>query len=67
MNNIFNFLEKVWIDLKETQKLNNFFWPFLLLVITITLPLGVNNVALGIFILFFFLILKSYRLKILGR
>lgn len=63
MNNIFNFLEKVWIDLKETQKLNNFFWPFLLLVITITLPLGINNVALGIFILFFFFNFKKLSFK----
>lgn len=61
MSNIYIFLKNVWIDLKNNNRENTFFLPFLFLLITISLPLGFNNVALGVFIIFF--LLKYNTLK----
>lgn len=51
MNSIYNFLNNVWIEGKKEQNENSFFLPLLLLLLTIALPLGVNNVALIVFVL----------------
>lgn len=56
-------MRNVWQDLKENQKANSFFIPFLLLLVTIPFPLGVNNIALAILGLFFLLNLKKIVFK----
>lgn len=61
MSSIYNFLNNVWIEVKKTQKENSFFLPVLLLLLTISLPLGVNNVALIVLVLF--VILRYKKLK----
>ncbi|MCO6174798.1 O-antigen ligase family protein [Flavobacterium sp. NRK F10] len=63
MTNIYSFLKNVWQDLIETQKENNFFIPFLLLLATIVLPLGINNITLGILFLFLLLNRKKVTFK----
>lgn len=45
-------MNDVWLDIKQTQNKNKFFVPLLLLVCTIVFPLGINNVALGLLMLF---------------
>lgn len=50
MKNTFNFLSTVKKEISGNQQDNPFFVPFLLLFVTITLPLGVSNVALGVFL-----------------
>ncbi|MGV7107615.1 O-antigen ligase family protein [Flavobacterium sp. U410] len=63
MNSIYSFLKNVWQDLKESQKTNSFFIPFLLLLVTIPLPLGVNNIALASLGLFFLINIKKLTFK----
>ena len=50
MEHTFNFLSNVWQDLKQENNQHFSFIPFLLVLTTIILPYGVNNVSLGIFI-----------------
>jgi O-antigen ligase len=49
MENIFNFLSNVWLDIKQENKAHFSFIPFLLVLGTIPLSYGVNNVFLVIF------------------
>ena len=63
MNSICSFLKNVWQDLKETQKTNSFFIPFLFLLITISFPLGVNNITLASLGLFFLINIKKLAFK----
>lgn len=49
MGSIFNFLNNVWLDLKEENKEHSSFVPFILLISTIPLSLGINNVFLILF------------------
>jgi len=49
MGSIFNFLKNVWLDLKAENKEHSSFVPFILLVSTIPLSLGINNVCLMLF------------------
>lgn len=49
MGNIFNFLSNVWLDIKQENKANFSFIPFLLVLATIPLSFGVNNVFLLLF------------------
>jgi len=51
MGSIFNFLNNVWQDLKVENKENSSFIPFLLLITTIPLSLGINNICLVLFAL----------------
>jgi len=51
MENIFNFLNNVWLDLKAENKSNFSFVPFLLLVCSIPLPFGIVNAFFGLFML----------------
>lgn len=51
MNNIYNFLNTVWKEIQLENKQNISFIPFLLLISTLPLAMGVNNVLLGIFLL----------------
>jgi len=46
MGSIFNFLNNVWLDLKAENKEHSSFVPFILLIATIPLSLGINNVCL---------------------
>lgn len=48
---IYNFLKNVWNNLLNESKTNISFLPFLLLMVTIPLPLGINNFFLGLFVL----------------
>lgn len=49
MGSIFNFLNNVWLDLKAENKEHSSFIPFILLITTIPLSLGINNVCLILF------------------
>jgi O-antigen ligase len=49
MGSIFNFLNNAWLDLKAENKENSSFIPFLLLITTIPLSLGINNICLVLF------------------
>ena len=51
MGSIFNFLNNVWLDLKAENKEHSSFVPFILLIATIPLSLGINNVCLMLFAL----------------
>ncbi|MEZ4853137.1 O-antigen ligase family protein [Flavobacterium sp.] len=66
MNSIYYILKNVWIKGKNAQQENVFFLPLLLLLLTIALPLGVNNVALMVVVLSVFLQYKklSYNFNI---
>jgi len=48
---IYNFLKNVWNNLLNESKTNISFLPFVLLMVTIPLPLGINNFFLGLFVL----------------
>lgn len=51
MVNIYNFFSNVWIDIKTESKLNISFLFLILLLATISFPLGYNNAVLVFFIL----------------
>lgn len=51
MNNIYNFLKIAWKDLKEENKRNKSFIPFLLLLVTLPISLFLNNVFFILFII----------------
>lgn len=51
MENTLVFLSNVWQDLKQENKQHFSFIPFLLLLCTVPMSYGVNNVLLGIFLL----------------
>ena len=57
MGSIFNFLNNVWLDLKAENKEHSSFIPFILLISTIPLSLGINNVFL---ILFAFTVINKF-------
>ncbi|MEZ4838104.1 O-antigen ligase family protein [Flavobacterium sp.] len=61
MENTSAFLSNVWKDLKKENKEHFSFIPFLLLLCTIPMPLGINNICLAIFILS--VVLKSNKNK----
>ena len=61
MENTSIFLSNVWHDLKQENKNHFSFIPFLLLLCTIPMPLGINNIFLGIFV--FSVLLKVKTLK----
>lgn len=63
MNNIYIFLKNVWTDLIKSKKENVFFIPYLLLLITISLPLGVNNFFLAFFIFIFLINVRKLKFK----
>ena len=48
---IYNFLKNVWSNLLNESKTNISFLPLVLLMVTIPLQLGINNVFLGLFII----------------
>lgn len=49
MGSIFNFLSNVWLDIKQENKQHFSFIPFLLVLCTIPMAYGINNVFLAIF------------------
>lgn len=59
MNNIYTFLKIVWKELKEENKQNKAFIPFLLLLTTLPISLLINNV----FFIFFILTSIIYKNK----
>ncbi|RXR33615.1 hypothetical protein EQG68_05155 [Flavobacterium piscinae] len=61
MENTLTFLSNVWQDLKKENKQHFSFIPFLLLLCTIPMPYGVNNVLLGFFLLSVFLKIKEVK------
>ena len=63
MENIYIFLKNVILDLKQESKQNTFFIFILILLISIPLPFVVNNIALGLLILHFFLNFKKTNFK----
>lgn len=63
MGSIFNFLNNVWQDLKVENKENSSFIPFLLLITTIPLSLGINNICLVLFALSVLVKFKSNSFK----
>lgn len=62
MENTLVFLSNVWQDLKQENKQHFSFIPFLLLLCTIPMSYGVNNVLLGVFLVS--LLLKSKEIKV---
>ncbi|UGS23637.1 O-antigen ligase family protein [Flavobacterium channae] len=48
---IYNFLKNVWNNLLNESKTNISFLPLILLMVTIPLPLGINNIFLVLFVL----------------
>ncbi|WP_288982955.1 O-antigen ligase family protein [uncultured Flavobacterium sp.] len=50
MSNIYNFLNSVWLEILTENKQNKAFIPFLLLLITLPISMGLNNILLGIFV-----------------
>ena len=48
---IYNFLKNVWNNLLNESKTNISFLPLVLVMVTIPLQLGINNVFLGLFVL----------------
>lgn len=63
MENTFNFLSNVWQNLKQENNQHLSFIPFLLVLITIPMPFGVNNVSLGIFLLSVLVQFKTFQFK----
>jgi O-antigen ligase len=63
MGSIFNFLNNVWLNLKLENKENSSFIPFILLITTIPLSLGINNVCLILFALSVLVKFKSNSFK----
>lgn len=61
MENTLTFLNNVWQDLKLENKNHFSFIPFLLLLCTIPMPYGVNNVLLGAFLLSVLLKIKGIK------
>lgn len=61
MENTLTFLNNVWQDLKLENKNHFSFIPFLLLLCTIPMPYGVNNVLLGAFLLSVLLKIKEIK------
>lgn len=55
-------MKHVWYDIKESQNQNSFFVPILLILVTIVLPLGVNNATVGILVLTLILNFKKLQL-----
>lgn len=51
MENTYSFLNNVWQDIKQENKQHFSFIPFLLVVCTIPMSLGINNVCLVLFLL----------------
>ncbi|RAR49725.1 O-antigen ligase family protein [Flavobacterium lacus] len=63
MENTLVFLSNVWQDLKQENKQHFLFLPFLLLLCTIPMSYGVNNVLLGVFLLSVLLKIKEIKLN----
>jgi O-antigen ligase len=61
MENTLVFLSNVWQDLKQENKQHFSFIPFLLLLCTIPMSYGVNNVLLGVFLLSVLLKIKEIK------
>lgn len=64
MEHIYTFLNNVWLDLKTENKIHFSFIPFVLLCCTIPLPLGINNVFLGLFVLSVLLKPKQFSFQV---
>lgn len=63
MENTLVFLSNVWQDLKQENKQHFSFIPFLLLLCTIPMSLGINNVCLGIFLLSVLFKFKTFKFQ----
>lgn len=63
MENIYTFLKNVILDLKQESKQNTFFILILILLISIPLPFVVNNITIGLLILYFFFNFKKTNFK----
>ena len=63
MENTSVFLSNVWQDLKQENKEHFSFIPFLLLLCTIPMSFGINNVCLGIFLFSVLFKLKTFKLQ----
>jgi len=63
MENTSVFLSNVWQNLKQENKEHFSFIPFLLLLCTIPMPLGINNVCLGIFLLSVLFKFKTFKFQ----
>lgn len=63
MGSIFNFLNNVWLDLKAENKEHSSFVPFILLISSIPLSFGINNICLVLFTLSVIIKFKSNRFK----
>ncbi|WP_295333986.1 O-antigen ligase [Flavobacterium sp.] len=64
MGNIYNSLKTVWQNLKKENQNNSSFFPTLLLLVTIPLLYAVNNVAMGVFLIFTFIGFNKSHLKL---
>ena len=51
MSNTYNFLNSVWKNILTENNENRFFIPFLALFVTVPMFMGLNNVALGLFVI----------------
>jgi O-antigen ligase len=59
MANIYNFLKSAFLDIKSQTNTNPIFLWTLLLLVTIPLPYAINNIVLGLFLLFTILKFKK--------
>jgi hypothetical protein len=63
MSNIYNFLNSAWQEILTENKQNKAFIPFLMLLITLPISMGINNIFLGILVASSLLFIKKTKQK----
>lgn len=63
MSNIYNFLNSAWQEILTENKQNKAFIPFLMLLITLPISMGINNIFLGILVASLFFFIKKNKQK----
>lgn len=63
MSNTYNFLNSVWKNILTENNENRFFIPFLALFVTVPMFMGLNNVALGLFVITLFIYRKQLKFQ----
>jgi O-antigen ligase len=64
MANIFNFLNNVFLEIKQENRTNRSFVYFILLLLTIQLSLAINNICLGLLFISTIVYFKKYNFKL---
>lgn len=63
MSNIYNFLNSAWQEILTENRQNKAFIPFLMLLITLPISMGINNIFLGILVASSFFFVKKTKQK----